>query len=348
MRLAYFDCFSGLSGNMALAALIHAGADVGSVRSILHTFPVDDFEIEVEEVELRGIASLRVQVVSAPQSVIRTYSSIRTLLDQADLPASARRIAQRAYQRLAESSAIVHGKEPDLVTFHEFGAMDCLVDLVGCALALDQLGVERVFSSPVPTGFGMVRTEHGMMPIPSPVVMELLRGVPAYSRGIPDELVTPTGAAFLSAVSEGYGEMPLMRTDRVGYGAGVLRLDFPNVVRVAIGEEQPAGMTARSWTSLFDLMLEGDVLIQATLRGIDPDHPDSLLNRLADAGAVDAWFGYVEGRAGESRRVVLSLVAPGNLQADMVEILRSERPVRILISPVFAAPTNTQGHPHSV
>ena len=128
MRLAYFDCFSGLSGDMALAALIHAGADVGSVRSILQTFPVDDFEIEVEEVELRGIASLRVQVLSGPQSVIRTYSSIRPLLEEADLPTSARRIAQRAYQRLAESSAIVHGKDPDLVTFHEFGAMDCLVD----------------------------------------------------------------------------------------------------------------------------------------------------------------------------------------------------------------------------
>jgi uncharacterized protein (TIGR00299 family) protein len=340
MRLAYFDCFSGLSGDMALAALIHAGADVGSVRSILQTFPVDDFEIEVEEVELRGIASLRVQVLSGPQSVIRTYSSIRPLLEEADLPTSARRIAQRAYQRLAESSAIVHGKDPDLVTFHEFGAMDCLVDLVGCALALDQLGVDRVFSSPVPTGFGMARTEHGMMPIPSPVVMELLRGVPAYSRGIPVELVTPTGAAFLSAVSEGYGDMPLMRTDRVGYGAGVLRLDFPNVVRVAIGEEQPAGLTARSGTSLFDLMLEGDVLIQATLRGADPDQPDTLLERLADGGAVDAWFGYVEGRAGEPRRVVLSVVAPGKLQADMVEVLRSERPVRILISPVFAAPTN--------
>src|SRR5439155_24213418 len=137
MRLAYFDCFSGLSGNMALAALIHAGADVGPVRSILHTFPMDDFEIEVEEVELRGVSSLRVEVVSGPQSVIRTYSSIRSLLEDADLSPYARRIAQRAYQRLAESAAIVHGKDPDLVTFHEFGAMDCLVDLVGCAVALD-------------------------------------------------------------------------------------------------------------------------------------------------------------------------------------------------------------------
>jgi pyridinium-3,5-bisthiocarboxylic acid mononucleotide nickel chelatase len=340
MRLAYFDCFSGLSGDMALAALIHAGADLGSVRSILHTFPMDDFEIEVEEVELRGVTSLRVEVVSSPQSIIRTYSSIRSLLDEADLSPYARRIAQRAYQRLAESAAIVHGKDPELVTFHEFGAMDCLVDLVGCAIALDQLGVERVFSSPVPTGFGMVRTEHGMMPVPSPVVMELLRGVPAYSRGIPAELVTPTGAAFLSAVSEGYGNMPLMRTERLGYGAGVLRLDFPNVVRVAIGEEQAAGLTARSWTSLSDLMLEGEVLIQATLRDADADRPESLLVRLADAGAVDAWFAHVEGRAGEPRRAVLSVVAPGNLQAEMVEILRSEQPVRILISPVLTAPTN--------
>jgi hypothetical protein len=109
---------------------------------------------------------------------------------------------------------------------------------------------------------------------------------------------------------------------------------------VAIGEQQPAEMAARNLTSLFDLMLEGDVLIQATLRGIDPDQPHALLERIADAGAVDAWFGYVEGRAGEPRRAVLSVVAPGTLQAEMVDILRAERPVRILISPVFAAPTN--------
>ena len=341
MRLAYFDCFSGLSGDMALAALIHAGADLDAIQRTLHGFPVDDFDLEVEEVDVRDLVCLRVGVVSGPQGVIRTYSSIRPLLEEADLPATARRIAQRAYRRLAESTALVHGKDPDLVTFHEFGAMDCLVDVVGCALALDQLGVERVFSSPIPTGFGMARTEHGMTPIPSPVVTELLRGVPTYSRGISAELVTPTGAAILAAVSEGYGDMPLMRTDSIGYGAGVLRLDFPNVLRVVIGEEQHAGATTGSRASFPDLLLQGDVVIQATLPGLSPAEIETVTRQLADAGATDAWLDApVPGTGSDDARTVLSVTAPGRLHADLVAILRSRQPVRILITPVLVAPTN--------
>jgi pyridinium-3,5-bisthiocarboxylic acid mononucleotide nickel chelatase len=342
MRLAYFDCFSGLSGDMALAALIHAGADLDAIRRTLQALPVDDFELDVEEVNVRDLVCLRVEVVSGPQGVIRTYSSIRPLLEEADLPAAARRIAHRAYQRLAESAALVHGKDPDLVTFHEFGAVDCLVAVVGCALALDQLGVERVFASPIPTGFGMARTEHGMTPIPSPVVSELLRGVPTYSRGIPAELVTPTGAAILSAVSEGYGDMPLMRTDAVGYGAGVLRLDFPNVLRVVVGEEQHAGASARPSASIADLVLAGDVVIRATFPEA-PGEADALIRQLADAGATDAWLEQAAspaGAKGDPGPTVLAVVAPGRSSTDLVAILRSRGPIRILITPVLVAPTN--------
>jgi hypothetical protein len=287
---------------------------------MLHTFPVDDFDIQVEEVEVRGIAALRVQVVSGPQGVIRTYSSIRTLLEAADLPPAARRTAERAYQRLAEAAAVAHGKDRDLVTFHEFGSVDSLVELVGCAIALDQLGVERVFASPVPTGFGMVRTEHGMMPIPSPVVMELLRGVPTYSRGIPVELVTATGAAILAAVSEGYGDMPLMRTDRVGYGAGVPRTDFPNMVRVAIGEEQPTGMTARPAASLSDFLSQGDVVVQASAGAMSRAEQGRLLERLERAGAVDAWLTQAVGPDRRSR-VIVCAVAPAGVQDAVVQAL---------------------------
>ena len=165
-------------------------------------------------------------------------------------------MAQRMYRRLAEAAARVHGKDVELVTFHEFGDLDCLVEMVGCALALSMLGVERVFASSIPTGLGMIRTEHGITPIPSPVVLELLQGAPTYSRGIPVELVTPTGAAILAAVSEGYGEMPLMLADRVGYGAGHLRLDFPNVLRVVIGAEQRAGARAEPTAPMQRFVLE--------------------------------------------------------------------------------------------
>ena len=339
MRLAYFDCFSGISGDMALAALIHAGADIEGIRDTLRGFPIDDFDLEVEEVEVRGIAALRVHVRAGRQEVIRTYSSIRALLDQAELPDQARRIAQRAYKRLAEAAASAHGKEPELVTFHEFGETDCLVDIVGCAAALDMLKVERAFASPVPTGMGMARTEHGIMPIPSPVVMQLLQGVPTYSRGIPVELVTPTGAAILAAVSEGYGDMPLMRADQVGYGAGSLRLDFPNVVRVVIGEEQRAGGGLPQGTTLQELITQGEVLVQAWMGSADRRTCDRLLEELERAGALDAWVAPVEGRAGGSARTVLSVLATADLRETVLRILRAGHPDRILVSPVLSAPT---------
>lgn len=245
MRVLYFDCVAGISGDMALGALIDAGADFEEVRATLGTLPVEPYSLERQEVETLGIRATRVTVRAPTRGVIRTYASIRNLLDEADLPPDVRTTAQRIFRRLAEAEARVHRKEIELVTLHEAGAVDSLVDVTGTALALSMLGVERVFSSPVPTGLGMVRTEHGAMPIPSPAVVELLRGVPIYSRGVPVELVTPTGAAILAALAEGYGDIPLMRVEAVGYGAGRQRLDFPNVLRVLVGpEEERAGVRA--------------------------------------------------------------------------------------------------------
>ena len=150
----------------------------------------------------------------------------------------------RIFRRLAEAEAVVHHRDVEHVTFHEVGAVDSIVDIAGTALALTLLGIERIFASPVPTGLGMVRTQHGMMPIPAPAVVELLRGAPIFSRGVPMELVTPTGAAILAATVEGFGDLPMMRPDAVGYGAGSTRADFPNVLRVIVGEEDTAHRAA--------------------------------------------------------------------------------------------------------
>lgn len=236
MRVAYFDCIAGISGDMALGALIDAGADPDAVKEALARLPVEPFDVDVEEVETYGLHAVRVSVHASTGGVIRTYSSIRTLLDQAELPDRARQLAQRIFRRLAEADAKIHRKEVDLVTFHGAGAVDSIVDIVGTALALEMLDVRQVYASAVPTGLGMTKTEHGAMPIPAPVVVELLQGAPLYSRGVPVELTTPTGAAILAATVEGYGEIPTMLLSGVGYGAGTHRLDFPDVLRVLLGE----------------------------------------------------------------------------------------------------------------
>jgi uncharacterized protein (TIGR00299 family) protein len=235
VRIAYFDCIAGIAGDMALGALVDAGADLDEIAGQLARLPVDPFEIEAEEVETHGLHACRVHVRTGPGSVIRTYANIRSLLDEAELPEDARGLANRIFRRLAEAEAVIHRRDVEQVTFHEVGAVDSIVDIVGTSLALTQLGIERVFSSPVPTGLGMVRTQHGSMPIPAPAVVELLRGAPIFSRGVPIELVTPTGAAILATTVEGFGDMPMLRPDAIGYGAGSLRSDFPNVLRVIVG-----------------------------------------------------------------------------------------------------------------
>ena len=335
MRLAYFDCFSGISGDMALGALVHAGADLKVIAETLGTFPIEGFLLEREDVDAQGIAATRIHIRSRPQEVIRTYAAMRSTIEQSDLPDDARRMAHRMYRRLAEASARIHGKEVELVTFHEFGDVDCLVEIVGSALALHLLGVERVFASPVPTGLGMVRTEHGVTPIPSPVVMELLQGVPTYSRGIPVELVTATGAAILAAVSEGWGDMPLMRADQVGYGAGHLRLDFPNVLRVLVGDEEPAGRSAATGP-------ERSFLVQSTLPDLKAGPRDRLIEELLEAGASEAWLTPVFGRAKEGRLEV-SAVTPADRRDQVAGALRKTPGAgAVRITPVEVA-SSTEG-----
>lgn len=241
MRLAYFDCIAGISGDSALGALLDAGVDPEALRSHLSTLPLEPFELDIGEVDEHGVRAIRVAVTtSGTAGVIRTYASVRAALDASDLPAEALNLAHRIFRRYAEAEARVQRRDIETVTFHDLTGLDAIVDVAGSALGLTMLGIERVFASAVPTGLGMVRTEHGATPIPTPTVVELLRGAPLYSRGVAAELTTAAGAAILSATVEGYGEMPALRVEAVGYGAGTARLDFPNVTRVLIGAEEPA------------------------------------------------------------------------------------------------------------
>jgi pyridinium-3,5-bisthiocarboxylic acid mononucleotide nickel chelatase len=240
MRVAYFDCIAGITGGTALAALLDAGVDVDEVRKLLATLPLEPFELGAEAVEEQGIGATRIAVQAGPSGVIRTYASVRGLLEASELPPEAHRLAERTFRLLAEAEARVHRREPETVTFHDPNGLDTIVDVVGTAIGVTSLGIERVFSSAVPTGLGMTRTEHGALPIPTPTVVELLRGAPLFSRGVAAELTNATGAAILAAMVEGYGEIPVMRVDAVGYGAGSQRLDIPNLLRILIGEEVPA------------------------------------------------------------------------------------------------------------
>jgi uncharacterized protein (DUF111 family) len=320
---------------MALGALAHAGADLDGVVARLATLGVEQFALHRETVELRGLVATRVHLRARPQPVIRTYASIRGLLERADLPERARHAAHRVLRRLAEAEAAVHGKDVEFVTFHEFGDLEALVEVVGTALALHDLGVERVFSSPVPTGMGMVRSEHGVKPVPSPEVSELLRHVPTFSRGIPAELVSPTGAAIVAALSEGFGEMPLLRPVGVGYGAGELRLDFPHVLRVVVGEPEAGPALPVPVPAPATEPGEADeYVVEAVLPRPGPERWRAALRRALEAGATRAWATPATLSGGEEA-VVLAAAVPRDRRLDVEDALLDEPDVEeVRVTPV--------------
>jgi uncharacterized protein (TIGR00299 family) protein len=203
----------------------------------------------------------------------------------------------------------VHRRELEQVAFHEVGAVDSIVDIVGTALALASLGVDRVFASAVPTGLGMVKTEHGSMPIPAPAVVELLRGAPMYSRNVPVELVTPTGAAILATLVEGFGELPRMRVESVGYGAGTARLDFPNVLRVLVGEED------REAAAVTESPVGTELILETNVDDLNPELYTYVLERLFAAGAQDAWLTPIIMKKGRPAVAVSVLVSPQREEA---------------------------------
>lgn len=234
MRIAYLDCTAGISGTMALAALLDAGADTDVVRETLR--PVGTFHLDVQGVHAGGMPALRAVVRAEGPEPRRGYRDVLATVHAADLGEAACALTLEVYRRLGEAEALVHDTTPDAVTFHEVGSLRSIIGVVGTAIALDLLGVERVVASRVGTGHGTVRTEHGLLPNPAPATLELLRGIPLEPRDVEAELVTPTGAAILAAAADAFGSEPSMREVAVGLGAGPHDLAFPNVLRVTLGE----------------------------------------------------------------------------------------------------------------
>jgi pyridinium-3,5-bisthiocarboxylic acid mononucleotide nickel chelatase len=238
-RIAYFDCFSGAAGDMLLAALLDAGLPLDDLRAGLARMPVEGYDLKLEPAQQHGITGSRFDVVDLEdgrERPARNLTLIREILTNTDLPEPVVANSLQVFTRLGTVEARIHGVDLDQVHFHEVGALDALVDIVGFCIALQRLGIEQVYASPLPLGSGVVRTEHGLLPVPAPATLALLAEVkapvlPSEARG---ELVTPTGAALLSTLAT--FERPAMWVERVGYGFGHKEFPWPNMVRVWIGE----------------------------------------------------------------------------------------------------------------
>ncbi len=245
--LLWLDCFSGISGDMLLGALLDASLDLAQLRDALTTLPLVGYTLEAESVTEHGISGTRLHVRLDEQTphAHRRLADITAMLDAASLPARAHERALAIFQRLAQAEAIIHGATPDEVTFHEVGAVDSIVDIVGAALALDLLDVAEVYCSELPLTSGRVRSAHGALPVPAPATLELLKGTDAVWRSVPieGELVTPTGAALVAALAR--FERPAMRLSAVGYGFGARKLPWANCLRVVLGTAPEAVAAGR-------------------------------------------------------------------------------------------------------
>ncbi|OIP89872.1 MAG: TIGR00299 family protein [Syntrophobacterales bacterium CG03_land_8_20_14_0_80_58_14] len=281
MKIAYFDCFAGISGDMTLGALIGAGADPVRLRDGLAGLGVGGYRIEVGR-KIKGVietTDVRVVLDEPPLPRQRRLKEIRETIRSANLSDRVKQTAERIFNRLAEAEGRVHGRSPEEVHFHEVGAVDAIVDIVGAAICLEMIGWPKVVASPMPTFHGYITGAHGTFPLPAPATAELLRGVPWRKLDIEGELVTPTGAAIIAEIASGFGEMPAMTVETIGYGAGKSNFGIPNVLRIMVGEESPSVPAARSVT-----------VIETNIDDLNPQFYETAMERLFAAGALDVFL----------------------------------------------------------
>ncbi|MGI6226781.1 MAG: nickel pincer cofactor biosynthesis protein LarC [Peptococcales bacterium] len=280
---AYFNCSSGISGNMILGSFVAAGLDVDEFKTVLKTLPISGYEIEVKDVVKMGISAKYLDVLLLDEKQPhRHLHHIETIINEGDLPQEVKVLALKIFRRLAEAEAKVHGSTIEKVHFHEVGAVDAIIDIVGAAWGIYKMGITRVYSSPLNVGQGTVKCAHGLMPIPAPATAELLKDAVTYSNDVNGELVTPTGAAIITTLTSHFGSQPQLKIIKNAYGAGTWDLPIPNVVRLTLGEE-----VVKDTISLSD---EQAMIIEANIDDMNPEFYEYIMEKLFKAGAVDVYF----------------------------------------------------------
>ena len=312
-RLAWFNCFCGVAGDMALGALIDAGADVEAVQDILDSLKVQGWELVVTPTLRGGISATDVTVEVSESGVVRTAAHILALVDGAALPDRVRRRALAVFRALANVESELHGRPPEQVHFHEVGGLDAIIDIVGTCAALEALDIDEVHVSPIAHGQGMVRTAHGHLPVPAPATVGLLRGVPSFGTDVPFELTTPTGAALMASLGSRFGVMPPMTVEEVGYGAGDREVaDRPNVTQVVLGRAEASLATGQEAQ-----------LLETNVDDVTGETLAYTVEALLRAGAHDAWITPIHMKKGRPAFTVSALADPA-LAAALAEVMLDE------------------------
>ena len=276
--IAYFDCFSGISGDMTLGAFIDLGVPVKWLKESLEKIPLSGFDLSVATVSRNGIQAKRVDVRVVDDVKSRDYAEIISIIENSYLSLNIKQKSLDIFEKIADAESAIHGCPKENVHFHEGGGVDALVDIVGTALCVDYLGISRVVSSMIPLGRGFVSCQHGTLPVPAPATLGILTGVPVYGTQIPQELVTPTGAAIIVALAESFEEIPEMIIDKAGYGAGKRELEpMPNLLRIITG-------------NAFAHQKDAITVVETCIDDMNPEVFGFLMDRLFDKGALDVYW----------------------------------------------------------
>jgi hypothetical protein len=321
-KILYFDCFSGISGDMALGALIDAGLSVDTLRAALQQLPVDGWSLDAERGMRRYLAGTRALVVAPELETHRHLADVRAIITAAALPERVRMRSLRAFELLAQAEGQVHGIDPEQAHFHEVGALDAIVDIVGVMAGLELLDIDACYASALPLGAGWVRAAHGRLPVPAPATLNLLASVGAPI--LPDEtrfeLVTPTGAAILAALAK--FERPAMRIERVGYGLGARDLEHPNALRVWIGSADAPGERTRG-LAVAPEDTSAPVLLETNIDDQPAEQLAFACEQLLALGALDAWVTPIQMKKGRAGMLLAALVPPA-LEAAAVALIMRE------------------------
>lgn len=344
MKTLYFDCFAGASGNMILGALVALGVGEKQLIEQIKLLDVSDFEIEFTMKDKSGIAATHASVKVPREHAHRHLSTIEKIIDDSRLSESVKTRAVKIFRKLAEAEAKVHGTTIEKIHFHEVGAMDAIIDVVGACVGFEMLGVEKFYCSKIHVGSGFVKMAHGKFPVPPPAVAELLQNIPIYSTEIEGELITPTGAAIISAVCDSFGAIPEMRVEKTAYGAGTREYkDFPNVLRLFLGniESEKRNLAAdytdgRGFENGFEAeennpkskiqnsKLSGNLLLLETnIDDLSTQVLGFVMERAFDTGALDCWFTPIQMKKNRPATMI-SILCGADKKENLIELLYLE------------------------
>lgn len=314
MKTLYLDAFAGISGDMMLGTLVDLGVPVELLRSVAEALSLSEVEIIASKTERKGIAAMKIHVRAPERGIVRTYAHIKSLISKSSLSPEVKKSSLKIFALLAEAESRIHSRSIEQVHFHELGSVDTLVDVAGSAAGLDYLGIDELLCSPLPMGTGMIKTAHGIYPIPAPAVVEILRDVPVYSSGIPTELVTPTGAAIIAAMSSDFCLLPPMRIHAVGYGAGDRDLEIPNLLRGFLGELEGATRGRAR---------ERRLVLSTNIDDMNPELYPYVIEKLFESGAEDVWLYPIQMKKSRPA-VTLKVLAPPASEEEVKGVMFSE------------------------